>query len=67
MEQQARLLAAQMAAPKMVRVLYHDLRGPDAKLHAFDVLTQNTILLGGDAEWGDEGEILTEESSSLET
>ncbi|KAF1969597.1 hypothetical protein BU23DRAFT_652724 [Bimuria novae-zelandiae CBS 107.79] len=53
MEEQARVLAAQMAAPKMVRILTHMRR--QGEMRAFDVLTGKTLALSKDAERDGDG------------
>lgn len=58
MEKQAQVLVAQMAAPKIVRILTHEL--PSFETRAFDVLTDRTMSLGEGAEWDDDGEAIEE-------
>ena len=65
MEEQAQVLVAQMAAPKIVRILTHAL--PSLKLRAFDVLTSKTVMLNEDAEWDDDGESIEDEVSDEES
>jgi hypothetical protein len=65
MEKQAQALVAQMAAPKMVRVLTHAL--PSIKMQAFDVLTGGNVALGEGAEWDDDGEAVEDEVSDEES
>jgi hypothetical protein len=59
MEKQAEVLTAQMAAPKMVRILTHAL--PSFKLRAFDASTGRYVALNEDAEWDEDGEVIEEE------
>lgn len=59
-ENQARNLATQMAAPRIVRVLTHAL--PKIEMHAFDVLTGKIAKLREEAEWDDDGETLEDKS-----
>lgn len=61
-EKQTQALVAQMAAPKMVRILTHSY--PRFDMRAFDVLTGRNIILSEGAEWNDEGQ---EEEEDLES
>ncbi|KAF2702869.1 hypothetical protein K504DRAFT_444670 [Pleomassaria siparia CBS 279.74] len=65
MEKQAQVLVAQMAAPKIVRVLTHAL--PSIKMRAFDVLTGRNATLSEGAEWDDDGEDIEDEVSDEES
>ena len=58
LEEQARVLATQMANPRMVRVLTHTL--PTIKIKAFDVLTGDNSILEDDAEWDSDGKVIEE-------
>lgn len=64
-EKQAQDLIAQMAAPKIVRILTHTL--PSIKMRAFDVLTGRNITLSEGAEWDDDGEAIEDEVSDEES
>lgn len=64
-EKQAQDLVAQMAAPKMVRILTHAL--PSFEMRALDVLTGRNIRLGEGAEWDDDGEVIGDEMSDEES
>ncbi|KAF1979311.1 hypothetical protein BU23DRAFT_576932 [Bimuria novae-zelandiae CBS 107.79] len=59
MEKQAQDLVAQMAAPKIVRILTHAL--PSIEMRAFDVLTGRNVTLSEGAEWDDDGEAIEDE------
>ncbi|OAL50497.1 hypothetical protein IQ07DRAFT_587152 [Pyrenochaeta sp. DS3sAY3a] len=65
MEKQAQDLAAQMAAPRMVRILTHTL--PNFEFRAFDVLTGKNVALSKGAEWDDDGEAIEDEVSDEES
>jgi hypothetical protein len=65
MEKQAQALVAQMAAPKIVRVLTHAL--PSIEMRAFDVLTGRNVTLSEGAEWDDDGEAIKDEVSDEES
>ncbi|KAF2658551.1 hypothetical protein K491DRAFT_259428 [Lophiostoma macrostomum CBS 122681] len=65
MEKQAQDLVAQMAAPKIVRILTHAL--PGIEMRAFDVLTGRTVRLSDGAEWDDDGEAIEDEVSDEES
>lgn len=65
MEEQARVLVAQMTAPKIVRILTHAL--PSIEMRAFDVLTGRNLTLNEGAEWDDDGEAIEEEVSDEES
>lgn len=54
---QAQILTAQMAAPRMVRILRHtrSSAGDLPRVLAFDVLTGKTLELSERAGWGEEG------------
>lgn len=65
MEKQAQVLVAQMAAPKIVRVLTHAL--PSIQMRAFNVLTGRNITLSEGAEWDDDGEAIEDEVSDEES
>ena len=64
LEYQAQVLAAQMAAPKCVRVLTHDV--PFMTMRAFDVLTGKSVVLHEDAEWDDDGIVIEGELEDQE-
>ena len=51
---QAQILATQMAAPKVVRILTHV--RPSYEMRAFDVLTGENLGLRCNAEWDADGE-----------
>lgn len=59
MEKQAQDLMAQMAAPKIVRILLHAL--PSMDLRAFDVLAGRIVTLNEGAEWDDDGKFIEDE------
>jgi hypothetical protein len=59
MEKQAKILVAQMADPKMVRILTHT--RPWMQFRAFDVLTGRVLMLDRRVEWHDEGRVSEEE------
>jgi hypothetical protein len=65
MEKQAQVLVAQMAAPKIVRILTHAL--PSIEMRAFDVLTGRNFTLSEGAEWDDDGEAIEDEVSDEES
>ncbi|KAK0710363.1 hypothetical protein B0T21DRAFT_376472 [Apiosordaria backusii] len=65
MEKQAQVLVAQMAAPKIVRILTHTL--PNIKMQAFDVLTGRNVTLSEGAEWDDDGEAIEDQVSDEES
>ncbi|EAT87603.1 hypothetical protein SNOG_05212 [Parastagonospora nodorum SN15] len=65
MEKQAQVLVAQMAAPKIVRILTHAL--PSIEMRAFDVLTGRNVRLSESAEWDDDGEAIEDEVSDEES
>ncbi|KAK4644031.1 hypothetical protein QC761_0048410 [Podospora bellae-mahoneyi] len=65
MEKQAQVLVAQMAAPKIVRILAHAL--PRIEMRAFDVLTGRNVALSEGAEWDDEGEVIEDQVSDDES
>jgi hypothetical protein len=65
MEKQAQVLVAQMAAPKIVRILTHAL--PSIQMRAFDVLTGRNVTLSEGAEWDDDGEAIEDEVSDEES
>ena len=65
MEKQAQALVAQMAAPKIVRILTHEL--PSIEMQAFDVLTGKNVRLSDSAEWDDDGETIEDEVSDEES
>ncbi|KAH9879333.1 hypothetical protein J1614_002772 [Plenodomus biglobosus] len=65
MEEQARILVAQMSDPKIVRILTHTL--PKFEMRAFDVLTGKTVRLSEDAEWDADGEAVEDEVSDEES
>ncbi|KAK4664203.1 uncharacterized protein QC763_0083540 [Podospora pseudopauciseta] len=65
MEKQAQVLVAQMAAPKIVRILTHAL--PRIEMRAFDVLTGRNVALSEGAEWDDEGEVIEDQVSADES
>lgn len=65
MEEQARVLAAQMAAPEIVRVLTHAL--PSMEMRAFDVLTGGNVRLSEGAGWDDDGEPVEDDVSDEES
>jgi hypothetical protein len=64
-EEQAQVLVAQMAAPKIVRILTHAL--PSIQMRAFDVLTGRSLALSEGAEWDDGGEAIEEDVSDEES
>jgi hypothetical protein len=61
MEEQAQVLVAQMAAPKIVRILTHALPSLSIRMRAFDILTSRSLALSEGAEWDDDGEAIEEE------
>jgi hypothetical protein len=65
MEMQAQVLVAQMAVPKIVRILAHAL--PRIEMRAFDVLTGRNVTLSEGAEWDDDGEANEDEVSDEES
>ncbi|KAH4902994.1 hypothetical protein HBI56_121510 [Parastagonospora nodorum] len=65
MEKQEQVLVAQMAAPKIVRILTHAL--PSIEVRAFDVLTGRNVTLIEGAEWDDDGEANEDEVSDEES
>jgi hypothetical protein len=65
LERQAQALVAQMAAPKIVRILTHAL--PSFEMRAFDVLTGKNVKLGEGADWDDEGEVIEDKESDAES
>jgi hypothetical protein len=65
MEKQAQVLVAQMAAPKIVRILTHAL--PSIGMRASDVLTGRNVTLSESAEWDDDGEAVEDEVSDEES
>lgn len=65
MEKQAQDLVAQMAAPKIVRILTHALSS--IGMRAFDVLTGRNVKLSEGAEWDDDGEAIEDELSDEES
>ena len=65
MEKQAQALVAQMAAPKIVRILTHEL--PSIEMQAFDVLTGKNVRLSDSADWDDDGETIEDEVSDEES
>lgn len=65
MEKQAQVLAAHMAAPKIVRILTHAL--PSIEMRAFDVLTGRNVRLSEGAEWDDDGEAIEDQVSDEES
>jgi len=65
LEEQAKLLVAQMEAPRIVRILTHTL--PSFKMHALDILTGKTLVLNEGADWDDDGEAMKDESSDEES
>ncbi|KAH7408756.1 hypothetical protein DE146DRAFT_743441 [Phaeosphaeria sp. MPI-PUGE-AT-0046c] len=64
MEKQARVLVAQMAAPKTVRMLTHGF--PSITMRTFDVLNGKNLTLSEGAEWDDDGEAIEDELSDEE-
>lgn len=64
LERQAHVLAAQMTAPKCVRVLTHDV--PFMTMRAFDVLTGQNVVLHEKAEWDDDGIVIEGELEDQE-
>ena len=56
---QARILARQMAGPKVVRILTHV--RPSYEMRAFDALTGENLGLGCNAEWDADGEPIKDE------
>lgn len=64
-EKQAQVLVAQMAAPKIVRILTHAL--PSIEMRAFDVLTGRNVALSEGAEWDDDGEAIEDDLSDEES
>jgi hypothetical protein len=65
MAKQAQVLVAQMAAPKMVRILTHAL--PSIEMRAFDVLAGSNITLSEGTEWDDDFEANEDEVSDEES
>ena len=61
--EEARALVTRLAAPKMVRILWHKSLSPD--LSAFDVLTGRNLKLKKGAEWDDEGKPFKDAGSDL--
>ncbi len=55
MKKQSQLLVAQMAAPKIVRILTY---APNREMKAFDVLTGRNVTLNEGADWDDDGETI---------
>ncbi|KAI9694316.1 MAG: hypothetical protein M1820_009040 [Bogoriella megaspora] len=65
MKKQAQVLVAQIAAPKIVRILTHAL--PSTKIRAFDVLTGRNVTLSEGAEWDEDGEAIEDQVSDEES
>lgn len=65
MKKHAQNLVAQIAAPKIVRILTHT--RPRIEMRAFDVLTGRNVKLGEFAEWDDDGEAIEDEVSDEES
>ncbi|KAF1835637.1 hypothetical protein BDW02DRAFT_597127 [Decorospora gaudefroyi] len=65
MEKKAQDLVAQMAAPRIVRIVTHAL--PSIEMRAFDVLTGRHVRLSGGAEWDDDGEAIEDEAEEEES
>lgn len=65
MEKQAQILVAQMAAPKIVRMLMH--AHPNIEMRALDVLTGRRVALSEGAEWNDDGRAIEDQASDEES
>lgn len=66
LQHKAQVLASQMTAPKMVRIIYHNQRHPDG-LRAYDALTDSVSRIGACNHWDDEGgELVTMDSEDEE-
>ncbi|KAI1740918.1 hypothetical protein F4680DRAFT_418108 [Xylaria scruposa] len=59
-QEQAQALAAQMASPRIVRVLTHSL--PQFETRSSDVLTGKTMVLDDGMAWDEDGKTVTDDS-----